>query len=190
VAIGKKSLIHSGSKGRMISLLRKHPEQFIGQSKLNIKKEFRVRTVGGKVVAVVDRYSPLNKIIHPISGLSKNENVMGIIPKSHRFGDAKKLKKLVESHRKLFNLSGSKSRNADSYAFDIAKVKKNGGGYSYKVIEANAVGGGDLDNPIISSRVYRTLTGKPSNVEKTVKLTSATGLAVAAPALLYKKRAD
>lgn len=182
--IGKASLVHSGTKSKMTGLLRKNPERFIGQEKLKIKKEYRIRTLNGKVVAIVPRYPGKNvlKVEKNLNLIEKNKGGMGLVPLSTKTGKGKKIKKFIKKNPQSFDLGGSGKR-INTMAFDVAEIK--GKKPSYKVIEANVITGDDLDNPYISGKLYKKLTGKASGTEKTIKLTGAAGLAGASGYAAY-----
>lgn len=174
--IGKESLVHSGTKSKMTGLLRKNPGKFIGQEKLNIKNEYRVRTLNGKVIGVLPRYaSKTTTTIGKKLGIYKNpQGEIGVIPLSTKFGTGRRIKKFVKKNPQSFNL-GDKGKRINTLAFDVAEVK--GKKPSYKVIETNINSGGDMDNPYIAGRLYKKLTGKASGTEKAIKLTGSAGLA-------------
>lgn len=166
--IGKNSLV-TGKVNKMVKHFRKRPERFIGQDKLNIEKEFRVRVVNGEYVGALNRY-PNKKVqnaLHGMGILQGEKQGIGMIPLSKHFGEGRGLRKFVEANPNTFKITNKKGVN--TFAFDVARVKGRGGKSEYKVIEANTTSGADLDNPIIAGGVYKKLTGRASKLEKQVK---------------------
>jgi len=163
---------------KMVKHIRKNPEKFIGQQKLDIQGEYRVRTINGKVVGVINRYPDkrLAKVMTRAGILGKNEKQsIGVIPMSTRFGKGKEISDFVGKNRKAFDL-GDRGKRINTIAFDVAVIGK-GKNRKFKVIEANTTSGADLDNPYIAGKVYKELTGKAGVIEKSVKGTGAAGLA-------------
>jgi len=145
---GQESLIHSGTKSfNQVELLRKKPGFFIQQPKLDIAKEYRVRTVNGEVVAMLNRYpSTLEQSIAGKGGF-------GFIPYTKFSKERQAVEQMFMKHRNVLDQPG-----ANTLAYDIAKLK-NG---KLAVIEKNITTGGDLENPFVSEAVYQAMTGRTS----------------------------
>lgn len=186
--MGTNSLVHSQSlaKGKksqpakMVKYIRKSPEHFIGQEKMNIKKEYRVRTVDGKALGITNRYpSKLTQKILQKSGLlGESKQSIGFLPVTRKFGKGKEIADFVNKNPKAFNLKSGK-KGINTMAFDVAETVDSKGKKSFKVIEANTTSGADLDNPYMAGKLYKKLTGKASGLEKKVKYTGAGALAAA-----------
>lgn len=185
---GTNSLIRSeGTKKKNLKAFKQEAHNFIGQEKLDIKKEYRVRTVNGKMIAALDRYpsKTSQNILHRTGLLKKDKMGIGVIPKQTMFGEGRALRKFVEKNQKSFNPGGGKGK-VNTVGFDVASVKGKGGKREFKIIEANPYSGADLNNPYVSSKVLKELTGEATKGEKIIKGTAAAGLGTVAATPVVK----
>ncbi len=174
VAIGKSTLFTPNTKNsNVFKYIKKNPSRYIGQEKLDIQREYRVRTVGNKVVSAIPReaHPVITKIVHSLQFGSK-------FPKTpfgfFEVGGAKRreLQNLFSKNKKVLN-PGS---GLNTMSHDVARVKNKNGKEVWKVIETNPASGGEIDLPGPGLKLYKALTGKTHPIETGFRSIGAAGI--------------